>query len=74
MEWSAYERVFGSILPHERIDAGLAQVSLLIAQTNSNGKRYTMRDFMPDWYRDLTADDELSRGMTMMRGLADAND
>jgi len=70
-EWMAYERTFGSILPHERIDVGLAQVSLILAQAFSNGeKRYTLRDFMPTWYRELTAEDELMRGMAGLRAMA----
>lgn len=70
MEWQAYEQVFGSLLIGERIDAGFAQVSLLLAQAFSDkGKRYKMRDFMPPWFRDLTADAELAKGMAMMKGL-----
>ena len=30
-EWAAFERVYGSLLPHERIDAGFAQVCYVIA-------------------------------------------
>jgi hypothetical protein len=72
IEWQAYERVFGSILVHERIDAGFAQVSLLLAKAYSDkGARYSMRDFMPPWYRDLTADQELTKGMGELRALVD---
>lgn len=74
MEWAAYERVYGSLLPHERIDAGFAQVSLILAQAfASNGKRYSFRDFMPKWFRDLTADDALAQGMAALRGMVDAD-
>lgn len=66
-EWRAYEQVFGSILPHERIDAGFAQVSLILAKANSKpGTKYAVRDFMPEWYRELTADAELEKGMAML--------
>ena len=76
MDWAAYERTYGSLLIHERIDAGFAQVSLILAQAfSSNGKRYKMRDFMPRWFQELTADDELVRGMEGLRALvADADD
>lgn len=67
-EWSAYERVYGSLLVHERIDAGFALLGMLIAQTNSDGRRrYKQRDFMPEWYVELTKDDELARMMQTMR-------
>jgi len=74
MEWMAYEQVYGSILVHERIDAGFAQVSLLLAQAFSDGKkRYTMRQFMPQWFKDLTAEAELEKGVAWLKGLVDAN-
>lgn len=69
MEWAAYEQTFGSLLPHERIDAGFAQVSYML----SDGKR-SVRDFMPQWFRDLTADDALMHGMAALKGMVDADD
>jgi hypothetical protein len=74
MEWSAYERVYGSILTHERIDAGFAQVSLILAQANSKDRRWRIRDFMPRWFQDLTAEDELRRGMAHLRGMVNDAD
>jgi hypothetical protein len=73
MEWQAYEQVYGSLLPHERIDQGIAQVSLILAQAFSE-KRYKLRDFMPQWYQDLTADDELSRGMAALKLMTGGED
>lgn len=75
-DWMAYERVFGPLLIHERIDAGFAQVSFILAQAFSDGKRrMTMRQFMPPWFQELTADDELQRGMGQLMKLAhDAHD
>lgn len=74
MEWQAYEQMFGSLLIHERIDMGFAQVSLILAKA-FGAKRGTMRDFMPKWFRDLTADDELSRGMAAVAAMVnDADD
>jgi hypothetical protein len=68
LEWAAYERVYGSILPHERIDVGFAQVSLILTKAfGKPGQRLTLRDFMPEWYRELTADDELAKGMAQLR-------
>lgn len=75
MEWQAYEQTFGSLLVHERIDAGFAQVSLILAKAFSDkGARYRLRDFMPKWFRDLTADDELARGMGQLQALVDDAD
>jgi hypothetical protein len=55
----AFERVWGPILPHERIDIGLAQVSLYLVKLLSRSRRdYKLRDFMPAWYRELTAEAE----------------
>jgi hypothetical protein len=69
-EWAAYEQTFGSVLIHERIDAGFAQVSLILAQAFSDGRRrYSMRDFMPPWYQDLTADEALAKGMGQLLAL-----
>jgi hypothetical protein len=68
MEWGAYEQTFGSLLIHERIDAGFAQVSLILAQAFSK-RRWKMRDFMPQWFRDLTQEDELARGVEALRAL-----
>jgi hypothetical protein len=75
MEWQAFEQTFGSLLIHERIDAGLAQVSLILAKAFSDkGSRYSMRDFMPKWFRDLTAEQELTRGMDQLKAMVDDAD
>jgi hypothetical protein len=68
MEWGAYEQTFGSLLIHERIDAGLAQVSLILANSMSK-RRFKFRDFMPQWFRDLTQEDDLLRGVEALRAL-----
>lgn len=74
-EWTAYEQVYGSVLVHERIDAGFAMIGYLIAKAFSDGKRtMTVRDFMPEWYRELTKDAELQKSMAWLKGLARAND
>jgi hypothetical protein len=54
-EWMAYERVYGPILPHERIDVGFAQLQWLMVRLWTKTKRkLTIRDFMPRWYQELT--------------------
>lgn len=74
MEWAAYEQVYGSILPHERIDAGFAMLALILAKANGDN-RSTMRTFMPPWYQELTREAELERGMQTLRLLVnDADD
>jgi hypothetical protein len=45
-EWEAYERVTGPILAHDRIDAGFARLSWLLA---GRGADSNPDDFMPDW-------------------------
>ena len=55
-DWVAFERVYGSILPHERIDVGLAQLSFYIVSMlgqRKRGQRLKLRDFFPKWLRDL---------------------
>jgi hypothetical protein len=54
-EWMAYERVYGSILIHERIDMGFAQLQWLLVRLWTKAKRkLTPADFMPPWYQELT--------------------
>lgn len=73
-DWAAYEQVYGSIIPHERIDAGFAQLAYLIVQLwAKDGKRYKPRDFMPEWYRDLTASAESERAWAALAALAKDN-
>ena len=75
MEWSAYEQTFGSLLILERIDAGFAQVSWILAQAFGDGKRrHQMRDFMPPWFQDLTEDEGIAQELAMLRGLTVADD
>ncbi len=72
-EWTAFERVYGPILPHERIDVGLAQVCLLMARLWAKGN-FKVRDFMPRWYQELTAEDEIRSGFEALMEMADADD
>jgi hypothetical protein len=54
-EWMAYERVYGPILVHERVDVGLAQLQWLMVRLWTKAKqKMTIRDFMPRWYQELT--------------------
>jgi hypothetical protein len=55
MNWMAYERTYGSILPHERVDVGFAQLQWLMVQLWTKQKRkLTVADFMPHWFQELT--------------------
>lgn len=70
-EWAAYEQTFGSLILGERIDAGFAMIAAILAQAfGKPGTRAKPRDFMPAWYRDLTAEQELARGWAMLGALA----
>lgn len=74
-EWGAYERVWGSLLPHERIDSGFAQLSYLLVKLLYRGRRnYSTRDFMPGWFRDLTADQVTRDTFMQLREMARADD
>jgi hypothetical protein len=56
-EWMAYERVYGPILIHDRIDVGflLLQQFMAYLWTKTRQQR-TMQDFMPPWIRELAKD------------------
>jgi hypothetical protein len=56
MEWAAYERVYGPLLVHERIDLGFAQLYYYLVSLlgqKKRGQQYNLRDFLPKWMRDL---------------------
>lgn len=44
VEWSAFERLYGPVLIHERVDVAAAHIAFML----SDGKR-PADDFMPDW-------------------------
>jgi hypothetical protein len=71
MEWTAYERLYGPILPHERIDVGLAQVSLIMARMWGGKNDYKLRDFMPGWYQELTQGDAVRQGFEALMRTAE---
>ena len=70
MEWHAYERVYGPILVHERLDVGLAQIGLIMAKLWGKGNPKP-RDFLPVWYRRPDDGSELG---AMLAGLANGGD
>lgn len=49
MEWSAFERVHGTILIHERVELMVAILCSLIANVYSDKRRYKPADFLPKW-------------------------
>lgn len=50
-EWVAFEREFGPITLHERIDAAAAVIALHIHNSvpRRHGKEYGVSDFLPKW-------------------------
>lgn len=77
MRWSAFEHVYGPLLPHERVDIGLAQVAyLLVCLLGGQRRRPDFRKFLPQYmqqqYREARTQnaDELH---AFMEGLARAN-
>lgn len=48
--WSAFERVHGPILAHERLEVSNGIVAMTLASMFSDGKRrLKLADFMPRW-------------------------
>jgi hypothetical protein len=47
-EWDWFERRYGPVLVHERIDIGLASIAQLIAATA--GAEKPLKDFLPTWW------------------------
>jgi hypothetical protein len=61
MQWAAFERVWGPILVHERVDVGLAHIAFYLASLlgkPKQGQRFRVRDFLPVWMRPKQRDDE----------------
>ena len=54
-EWMAYERVWGSILPHERIDLGFAKLEARLVSLlgKRRGRTVQLRDYLPTYMSDL---------------------
>jgi len=50
----AYERVYGPVLVHDRIDIGLAQVCLVLVKLLGQKSKHTLRDFLPAWWQEVT--------------------
>lgn len=48
--WSAFERVYGPVLAHERFELSNGIVAMTVASVFSDGKsRLKLTDFMPRW-------------------------
>jgi hypothetical protein len=78
-EWMAYERVYGPILIHERIDMGFAQLAWLITRLLAKKTNLKPQDFMPPWYQELTKGvhrrpDAIRQGFEALMGMADNAD
>jgi hypothetical protein len=77
--WTAYERVYGPILVHERIDVGLAQLQWLVTRLWASKNKLTPRDFMPPWYQELTKGahrrpDAIRQGFEALMGMAEKDE
>lgn len=61
-DWIAFERVWGPLPIHERLDIGLAHACLILAQPYTK-KELHLRDFLPPWYHGAQSqsEDELLR-------------
>ncbi len=77
-DWMAFEQVNGPILPHERIDIGLAQIGWILARLLGKSRReLKTQDFLPAWYGDLSKPkrdaDSIREGFEALMRTADAN-
>lgn len=75
-EWAAFERVYGPVLVHDRIDIGLAQVCLVLARLFSKKSKHTLRDFLPAWWQGLIgkagrAESSIRQGFEALMRMAD---
>lgn len=48
MEWTAFERLHGPILLHERLDVGFAMLNYVTAKV-AGAKSVQPKDFLPQW-------------------------
>lgn len=48
-EWEAFERSFGPIVPHERIDAAQAMLSSVVARVGRAKGDLRATKFLPQW-------------------------
>lgn len=74
-DWAAFERVWGPLLLHERVDIGLAQVAWVLNSLFGKHSR-SLVDFLPSWYHDRepVADDVmLERAKRLMEVIGHAN-
>jgi hypothetical protein len=75
-EWDAFERRYGPVLVHERIDIGLASIAQMLAATAGTNK--PLQDFLPTWWDWMFEDndeysgqaDEAGQMIATMRAMA----
>jgi hypothetical protein len=67
--WSAFERVYGPVLIHERIDVGLAQVGFILAKLMGRGHPRP-RDFLPGWYTERASESSVLEGFQALMRMA----
>lgn len=78
-EWTAYEQTYGPLLVQDRVDIGLAQVSLILARLLGKKSKHTLRDFLPAWWQGLLgkagrSEDSIRRNFeVLMRTAEDAD-
>lgn len=70
-DWTAFERVHGPLLVHDRIDIGLAAVAYTIAAVAPLKRRPEFRKFLPPWLRELAAEDSVRAGFESLRQMAE---
>lgn len=74
MEWAAFEQVHGPILVHDRVDFGLTQVALILANAFSK-RRVDIKKVLPPWHRQQQRSDaSVAKALERMMGAALAND
>jgi hypothetical protein len=77
MAWTAFERIHGPLLVHERLDIGLAELSYYLVSIFSRKRtRLRFEKFLPPYMREAIhrqpSDPDKLR--SIFEGLVDAND
>jgi len=67
-KWAAFERVWGPLLTHERIDYAGA-LNAYVSASVWSGRRYRVEDFLPRWGGSVDNADEIIAKMKALEVL-----
>ena len=69
-EWAAFEKIYGPILIHERVDIAGALVAAILANINSK-RKYEISDFLPKWTGATRKAQTADEVMALLMGLVE---